>query len=284
MHEKKRVAKRPQKLENRISGTTETEEQYICSNHLEVANSLFVDILQDIGQKSDGSEDESDRNVLYFCVAGQNRSAGLAVGVLLLNGMPLEHILRYCAEQRSFVLENTGFQRQIVELEVIIQKLTSPSATEALRCRFSSHWKLLQHVNAFTQQSKRVRASSPERSPSKSEFDILNGTKVEVELLIPGLCSLEVSGILDGERRYTSLTRSILRFGFQPRLRYRRSKKYSSMKRTNTCSGTTSSHVCVPRLGSSWLSSGRTTCMMSLWRWRPSKERCNSIKFAPCLD
>ena len=209
LHEKKRVAKRPQKLENRINGTTETEEQYICSNHLEVANSLFVDILQDIGQKSDGSEDESDRNVLYFCVAGQNRSAGLAVGVLLLNGMPLEHILRYCAEQRSFVLENTGFQRQIVELEVIIQKLTSPSATEALRCRFSSHWKLLQHVNAFTQQSKRVRASSPERSPSKSEFDILNGTKVEVELLIPGLCSLEVSGILRWRAQIHAVPNSI---------------------------------------------------------------------------
>lgn len=197
LHEKKR---RPEKLENRLNGTSETEEQYICSNHLEVANSLFVDIMHDIGKKGDGSENERDRNVLFFCVAGQNRSAGLAVGVLLLHGMNLEKILSYCAEQRSFVLENLGFQRQIVELEAIIQKLTSPSATEELRCRFGSHWKLLQHVNAFTQQSKRVRMCGTTRRPPdtgipsllNSQFEILNGTKVEVELLIPGLCSLEV--------------------------------------------------------------------------------------------
>ena len=210
------MAKRPEKLEDRINGTSETEEQYICSNHLEVANSLFVDIMRDIGKESDGSEDERGRNVLFFCVAGQNRSAGLAVGVLLLHGMPLERILRYCAEQRSFVLENIGFQRQIVELEAIIQKLTSPGATEALRCRFSSHWKLLQHVNAFAQQSKRARMicdmtmRPPETPPqllSKSQYDILNGTKVEVELLIPGLCSLEVRKSC-GAQVHISLTRS----------------------------------------------------------------------------
>lgn len=213
LHEKKR---RPEKLENRLNGTSETEEQYICSNHLEVANSLFVDIMHDIGKKGDGSENERDRNVLFFCVAGQNRSAGLAVGVLLLHGMNLEKILSYCAEQRSFVLENLGFQRQIVELEAIIQKLTSPSATEELRCRFGSHWKLLQHVNAFTQQSKRVRMCGTTRRPPdtgipsllNSQFEILNGTKVEVELLIPGLCSLEVRASCDGAQVRISLTRS----------------------------------------------------------------------------
>lgn len=56
---------------------------------------------------------------LFFCVAGQNRSAALAVAVLVSRGATLRRVLRTCSQSRPFVLENTGFQRQLVELEAL---------------------------------------------------------------------------------------------------------------------------------------------------------------------
>lgn len=46
-------------------------------------------------------------NVLFFCVAGQNRSATLAVAVQILQGKKLEEILTVCA--RSSALHGSFF-------------------------------------------------------------------------------------------------------------------------------------------------------------------------------
>ena len=216
LHEKKTIPKRPQKLENQMNGNTETEERIVCSQHLEVSNALFTDIRR---QNSTKKEDEPVGNVLFICVAGQNRSAALGVATLLLHGKPMEEILKHCARQRPFVLENIGFQRQLVELEAIISCFYSrtPSRTptttennELLRNQYKSHWEQIQSARLETQQeaNKRVRITEVNEDDrklqhltsrplstihhSKSERDILQGKKVEIELLIPGLCTMEV--------------------------------------------------------------------------------------------
>jgi len=79
-----------------------------ASEHLEVAQVVYERVRAAGGK------------VLFFCVAGQNRSAALAVAVLLFAGASLDEILHACAEERPFVLENEGFQRQLVELEALL--------------------------------------------------------------------------------------------------------------------------------------------------------------------
>lgn len=216
LHEKKRVARRPQKLENFITGKTgESEERIVCSQHLEVSNSLFVDVLrQNSSTRKEGGKQQQSAvgNVLFFCVAGQNRSAALAAATLMLHGKPLDEILKHCERQRPFVLENIGFQRQLVELEAILGKLATKrsGATQEqliLRDRFGSHWKLLEDARSATQQPKRVRVMVDEDDKklmritgrplsslhhSSSEYELIEGTMVEIELLIPGLCTMEV--------------------------------------------------------------------------------------------
>ncbi len=179
LHNKEQVIVRPDKLENSIIGKkTVFEERIIPSQHLEVSNSLFLDICCGRGG-----------NVLFFCLAGQNRSAALAAATLMLHGMALESVLKYCAQQRPFVLENLGFQRQLVELEAIIDKLLNgPLATrQEMRLRFKSYYNLIQQARSSSlstiNQSKRVRTM----------IDGKTGATVEIELLIPGLCTMEVS-------------------------------------------------------------------------------------------
>ena len=206
LHEKKKVKKRPGNLQMMMEGNADTtEEKIICSQHLEVSNSLFADIRR---QNSTREKNKPVGNVLFFCVAGQNRSAALAAATMMLHGKALEEILKECARQRPFVLENVGFQRQLVELEAIVNNLSrrGGSATDLLQYQFSSHWALLQHAKTAIQQTKRVRMMDEDDRKlisitdrpavsllhSKSESELLAGTKVEIELLIPGLCTMEV--------------------------------------------------------------------------------------------
>ena len=72
---------------------------------------------------------------LFFCVAGQNRSATLAVAVQMLRGVSLDGILAQCSTTRPFIVENKGFQRQLVELE---GKLVPPAPRGAQAHRFGS--------------------------------------------------------------------------------------------------------------------------------------------------
>ena len=211
--------------EKKKTGGDNTEESYICSLHLEVASELFVDIRcqnnnnakqqQRAGQKDTAADAtktaKTPCNILFFCVAGQNRSAALAVATLILHGKPLEECLKHCADKRPFVLENIGFQRQVVELESILHNLKIKGAV--IRNQFQSHWILYEQANKSLkalQQTKRLRIAEDQNgidkklmaitdrpisnhvARSKSEYDLLAGTKVEIELLIPGLCTMEV--------------------------------------------------------------------------------------------
>lgn len=186
LHSKEQVVVRPDKLENSISGKkTVFEERFIPSQHLEVANSLFIDLLRQKPSNCCGRG-----NVLFFCLAGQNRSAALAAAALMLHGMTLENVLKYCAKQRPFVLENLGFQRQLVELEAIIDKLMNGPLTtrhHEIRLRYSNYWELIQQARSSTlatiNQLKRVRTM----------MDGQKESTVEIELLIPGLCTMEVN-------------------------------------------------------------------------------------------
>jgi len=214
LHEKKKIA----------NGGDNIEESYICSQHLEVASELFCDIRcqnnnyaneQRAGKKDATAETATTKNhpcnILFFCVAGQNRSAALAVATMIMHGKPLEECLKHCADKRPFVLENIGFQRQIVELESILHNLKTKGA--AIRNQFQSHWTLYEQANKSLkalQQAKKIRIAEDENGlatkltaitdrpisthllRSKSEYDVLAGTKVEIELLIPGLFTMEV--------------------------------------------------------------------------------------------
>ena len=42
-------------------------------------------------------------NVLFFCVAGQNRSATLAIAVQILHGIPLQEVLTTCAARHALI-------------------------------------------------------------------------------------------------------------------------------------------------------------------------------------
>mmetsp|Transcript_3614 Transcript_3614/g.7970 ORF Transcript_3614/g.7970 Transcript_3614/m.7970 type:complete len:919 (-) Transcript_3614:41-2797(-) len=250
LHETKSVAKRPDNLQRMLEGKTgDTQQRIIVSQHLEVSSALFSDIRrQNINSARKGRKNICTRsnssgegrphitgpgNVVFFCVAGQNRSAALAAATLMLHGKPLEDILRHCARQRPFVLENVGFQRQLVELEAIICKLKPRNATQLLRDQLTSHWDLIKQAKSSSEQNKRFRimdGSEDEKlmaltnrpkaslSYSESEGELLAGTKVEVELLIPGLCTMEVR--IPTECTIATLKQSLVQHANTNLLRY----------------------------------------------------------------
>ncbi len=191
------------------------EDRIVRSEHLAKATSLFARVRRRASRGGEGDGDCDDGCVMFFCVAGQNRSAALAIGTMLLHGMSLEHILEHCARQRPFVLENVGFQRQIVELESIVNRLTGGEGEAGpARRLFSGHWDLIRRarsVSRSSQQTKRIRTMADRATDdavcvaatvemptpslllrSESRREVLAGTMVEVELLIPGLCTMEV--------------------------------------------------------------------------------------------
>lgn len=135
-----------------------------CSEHLQIAKALYGEVKQTGGK------------VMFFCVAGQNRSATLAVATLMLFGHSLDRILESCSQSRPFVLENTHFQRQLVELEFVLARF----ANKRLR--------LGPGVEVYTYATPPPRiqmARSREEEEAESNL-------VEIELLIPGLCTMEV--------------------------------------------------------------------------------------------
>lgn len=60
--------------------------------------------------------DTSGGSCLLHCAAGMNRSGCLAVAYLMeRQGWSLERAFRHCAERRGMLLQNEGFQTQLVE-------------------------------------------------------------------------------------------------------------------------------------------------------------------------
>jgi hypothetical protein len=67
-----------------------------ASKHLQTAKAVYADVVKAKGR------------VLFFCVAGQNRSPTLAVAVCMLFGHSLDEMLKSLSKSRPFVLENKG--------------------------------------------------------------------------------------------------------------------------------------------------------------------------------
>lgn len=130
----------------------------VRSKHLEVAYELYTGI------------EEAGGKVLFFCIAGQNRSAALAIACLMLRGQPLEDILKTCSKCRPFILENVGFQQQLVEMEALLgEQLNRAHGVAEKRPRTCGDYSTGHLVQALV--------------------DLFN---VEIELLVPGLCAMEV--------------------------------------------------------------------------------------------
>eukprot|EP00592_Proboscia_alata_P017137 CAMPEP_0194393786 /NCGR_PEP_ID=MMETSP0174-20130528/123489_1 /TAXON_ID=216777 /ORGANISM="Proboscia alata, Strain PI-D3" /LENGTH=896 /DNA_ID=CAMNT_0039189505 /DNA_START=210 /DNA_END=2901 /DNA_ORIENTATION=+ len=146
-----------------------------ASQHLIVAKELYQEVKKEKGK------------VLFFCVAGQNRSAVLSIAVMMLDGHRLDDILESCAKLRPFVLENVGFQRQIVELEGMLAHEAKQKASEAMDgFDDRAHYHHGQRPVLLNSPSGRHHL---ERSVSEIE---LEKQLVEIELLIPGLCTMDV--------------------------------------------------------------------------------------------
>lgn len=93
----------------------------------------------------------------------------------MLFGHPIESILKSLSKNRPFVLENEGFQRQLVELEFL------------LRGRYSKKMKLSETLEMFTFGSLQQEQLRRHSSSSNLAMGV-----VEIELLIPGLCTMDV--------------------------------------------------------------------------------------------
>mmetsp|Transcript_16513 Transcript_16513/g.30052 ORF Transcript_16513/g.30052 Transcript_16513/m.30052 type:complete len:791 (-) Transcript_16513:97-2469(-) len=144
-----------------------------CSNHLEIAKALYDD---EVVQPDNDGTNKKKGKVLFFCVAGQNRSATLAIAVLMLFGHGLEDILEICSKNRNFIVENTGFQQQLVELEVRLAAIGEKRRFDTTKIKKYSYGTL------------------PPASPTKKQKSqiLLEKNMLEVEILIPGLYTMEV--------------------------------------------------------------------------------------------
>jgi protein-tyrosine phosphatase len=90
----------------------------VMSAHLKKAQEVYV------------TARASGGKALFNCAAGQNRSATLAVAVQVLGGVSLQRVLEACATARPFVVENVGFQRQLIELEAMHGKRSLRSSRD----------------------------------------------------------------------------------------------------------------------------------------------------------
>jgi len=137
-----------------------------CSKHLEVAKALYEDVRATGGK------------ALFFCVAGQNRSAALGIAVMMLFGHSLDDMLEELSKTRPFILENVGFQRQLVELEAILAQdsYKKQKLADGVEEKVYSYGTVLPEPPVKRTVSETVRLSK----------------LVEIELLIPGLCTMEV--------------------------------------------------------------------------------------------
>mmetsp|Transcript_71441 Transcript_71441/g.201692 ORF Transcript_71441/g.201692 Transcript_71441/m.201692 type:complete len:767 (+) Transcript_71441:3-2303(+) len=148
------------------------DEDQVRSTHLDAAKAFF-DAVQREGGKA-----------LFFCVAGQNRSATLAVAVLLLNHQSLQKVLLQCSVTRSFILENEGFQRQLVELEAWVITSSAEDFPNGKKRLLPSGHQIIERPHRG-KRSRIVRKESSARL-----LDAESG--VEVELRVPGLACFDV--------------------------------------------------------------------------------------------
>lgn len=168
----------------------------VISKHLQIARALYDQVRMTPTMSNNNSVDNDNNpmqelnpeqqhgKVLFFCVAGQNRSAALAVAVMMLWGYALDDIIAACAVTRPFILENKGFQRQLVELEAIL-------ALERQQGRYMELDNDESGGGRLVYSYATIPPNPDEDELSQSQRELLSNL-VEVELLIPGLCTMEV--------------------------------------------------------------------------------------------
>ncbi|CAK0834597.1 unnamed protein product [Prorocentrum cordatum] len=198
------------------------------SKHLEVANDLYNDVK------------EAGGKVLFFCVAGQNRSAALAIACLMLHGQPLEYVLKNCSKCRPFILENVGFQRQLVEMEALLKEELDRVHCPAV---------------------KKPKVDESRRHLVQALVDSCN---VEVELLVPGLCTMDVKIPI------SSTVASVKKI------------RFSSIMSTATSWHTQTRQRTLPSRGWCWPCLDTTTSLISLWRRKPSHPASRSQGCGAC--
>eukprot|EP00927_Polykrikos_kofoidii_P083914 TRINITY_DN8714_c0_g2_i1.p1 TRINITY_DN8714_c0_g2~~TRINITY_DN8714_c0_g2_i1.p1 ORF type:complete len:840 (-),score=105.53 TRINITY_DN8714_c0_g2_i1:11-2359(-) len=156
------------------------DKEGVFSKHLETAHAFF-DKVQDEGGKA-----------LFFCVSGQNRSATLAIAVLLLYEKPLQTVLERCSTSRPFALENVGFQRQLVELESLVRtscKNNPPEHGFGAKRRWNLLLFELNNAGAAQSRTKKARFDQAISTHISALSTRVDGDSVVVELRVPGLCT-----------------------------------------------------------------------------------------------
>jgi len=179
-----------------------------ASQHLKVAKAMYIDeVLRKKGK------------LLFFCVAGQNRSATLALATLLLRGKTtLDAMCQSLSTTRPFVLENEGFQKQLLELERYLATHNGskkkhygpnrgerdPSTTMYAHGDYTREDRdgagtLLSPAMSFDTADNSSSQCSDTTIPGVVPGEVLvrgpfpdSRERVEIELLIPGLCTMEV--------------------------------------------------------------------------------------------
>mmetsp|Transcript_83958 Transcript_83958/g.175618 ORF Transcript_83958/g.175618 Transcript_83958/m.175618 type:complete len:807 (-) Transcript_83958:264-2684(-) len=173
------------------------DEDGVRSPHLDDAKGFYEEVVKEGGK------------ALFFCVAGQNRSATLAVAVCVLGGMSLQKVLLTCAKSRPFILENEGFQRQLIELESMVLRGTFEAHSgnngngNANGSNGQHHLggkkRWLPSGHQIIEQPSRGKRSRIVRKGS-SDLSLSGdiGNKVEVELRVPGLVCFDVGIPVEG--------------------------------------------------------------------------------------
>eukprot|EP00536_Pseudo-nitzschia_multiseries_P005364 jgi/Psemu1/65055/estExt_Genemark1.C_1000065 len=178
-----------------------------ASQHLKVAKAMYIEeVLRKKGK------------LLFFCVAGQNRSATLALATLLLRGKATLDAMCYSlSTTRPFVLENEGFQNQLLELERYlarngnkkkhygtIQGEKDPSTTMYAHGDYTREDRENQAATLLSPAMSYDTADNSQCNSDTSAPGAVPGEvlvrgpfpdareRVEIELLIPGLCTMEV--------------------------------------------------------------------------------------------
>eukprot|EP00977_Amphora_coffeiformis_P022133 scaffold10520_cov144-Amphora_coffeaeformis.AAC.2 len=147
----------------------DSDNDYECSDHLKVARQLYWDqVVQRNGK------------ILFFCVAGMNRSTCLGLACLMIFGYDLQQALLECAAQRPFVLENKGFQQQLLELQALLPQRCAVTSLNG------------QYPVVYDYGSPTVMTEDEAMPRTASMEALQNIDWVEIELLIPGLCTMEV--------------------------------------------------------------------------------------------
>ena len=191
-----------------------------ASDHLQVARQLYQEVVVEQGGK-----------ILFFCVAGMNRSTCLGIAALMLFGYSLDEALDECARQRPFVLENQGFQVQLVQLEALLR--TCPRKA----------------MGPYTVYAH--GAPPPIVQPPPLPMMANEVPKVEIELLIPGLCTMDVQ--IPMHATIATVKQCLIEHANQHLLRFYHdgTKTTTTNNNNNRVSNPTPSQA--PRVAKSWL-------------------------------